>query len=196
MTKTSTTPSTGGRLIKTLEIVGALFIFVMMLHILANVVGRFAFNTPVLGTLEFVQYWYMPIVAFLGFMVAKHLNEHIEAPIIFDSLTWGNRRLLVIINGVLAIATALLFAYFTFEGQALHGLAIGATAGASTVPIWPVFFLPPVVYVVLSFQWALDVFRATRGQINQRDEADQVLATVASDDINEDNSDEKARPKS
>lgn len=183
MTENSSKPRFGARLIKILEIIAAAFIFVMMLHVLVNVVGRYAFNSPVRGTLEIVQYWYMPIVAFLGFIVAKHLNEHIEAPIIFDSLTWGNRRLLVIINALVAVATCLLFAYFTFFGQALHGLQIGATAGASTVPIWPVMFLVPIVYVTLSMQWAFDVIRAGRGQIVERDDADQTTATFVADDL-------------
>ncbi|HWK76302.1 TRAP transporter small permease [Microbacterium sp.] len=185
MTENSEKPGTGSRPIKILEIIGAAVIFVMMLHTLANVVGRFAFNFPVLGTLEIVQYWYMPTIAFLGFIVAKFLNEHIEAPIIFDSLTWGNRRLLVIVNGILAVVTCLLFAYFTFVGQALHGVETGATAGASTVPIWPVMFLLPVVYLILSAQWAIDVLSAARGRIDETDEADQTMATFVSDDMSD-----------
>jgi len=178
-------PTVGARIIKILEIVGAAFIFAMMLHVLANVAGRFLLNSPLHGTLEIVQYWYMPVVAFLGFIVAKHLGEHIEAPLIFDGLSWGNRRILVMVNGVIAVVTSLLFSYFIFTGSSLNGLEVRATAGASTIPIWPVLFLPPVVYLVLSVQWAIDVFRAARGQIDERGEAETALATFTSDEQHE-----------
>ncbi|MFU8945490.1 TRAP transporter small permease [Mycetocola zhadangensis] len=170
--------SVGGRVIKIIEVVGALAIFAMTLHVLANVVGRFFFNQPLQGTLEYVQYYYMPILCFLGFVVAKYLKSHIEAPLIFDNLTWGNRRALVIVNAGLAVVTTALFAYFTLTNEALHGLEVQATAGTSTIPVWPVYFLVPAVFIALAFMYAQDVVRAAHGEIDERNEAEAALDEV------------------
>lgn len=161
------------------RVVASVGIFALMIHTLANVVGRYAFNRPLPGTTEFVAYWYMPIVAFLGFVLAKQAKELIEAPLVFDNLTWGNRRMLVITNAAIAVVMCGLFAYYTFTGDALHGLKVGAVAGVSTISIVPVLFLPPLVFVILTCMYVYDIVRAFRGHIDvDRDEDEAAFGTV------------------
>lgn len=154
------------------NIIASLGIVVMMLHILANVFTRYLFNSPLPNTLEYVSFWYLPIVAALGFVLAKHANEFIDAPLIFDKLTWGNRRVLVIMFSGLGVVVCSAYAYFTFVNEALHGLKVQTTGGVSSLPIWPVFFLLPAVFLILVAMYLMDLIKAIRGDLGVHDTAD------------------------
>ena len=171
----------GSRALQVFSVVASIGILVMMLHVLANVATRYLFNAPVAGTLEMVSYWYMPVVTFLGFVLAKQADEHIEAPLIFDRLTWGDRRVLTVACGVVAAALCAAFAWFAFTGEALHGLERRTTGGVSTIEIWPVFFLPPVVFLILAVMYGSAVVRAARGQIDEPSSPGSALEAADSD---------------
>lgn len=151
--------------------VASLGIVVMMLHILANVLMRYLFNSPLPNTLEWVSFWYLPIVAFLGFVLAKHGNEFIDAPLIFDKLTWGNRRILVILFSVVGFIMCAAYAYFTFVNQAIHGFEVKTTGGVSSLQIWPVFFLGSAVFAILAVMYLRDLVKAVKGDIGIHDHA-------------------------
>lgn len=172
-------PTLVSRALRVFSIIAGVGIFAMMLHVLANVFMRYFFNSPIPNTLEVVSYWYMPIVAYLGFVLAKAAKEFIDAPLIFDSLTWGNRRILVIVFSIIGIGGCLLFAYFTFVDEALHGLATQATGGVSNLPIWPVFFLPPAIFVILAVMYGWDLVKAARGEIDEPESAEDALGDIA-----------------
>jgi TRAP-type C4-dicarboxylate transport system permease small subunit len=78
----------GGVALNAFRAISTIVVFALMLHTLANVALRYVFNSPLGGTLEYVSYWYMPIVAFLGMILAKQARQIIEAPILFDRLSW------------------------------------------------------------------------------------------------------------
>jgi len=169
----------GARALFVFQVISSVAIFVLMLHVLAHVFMRYVFNAPIQGTTEMVAYYYMPIVALLGFVLAKHAKEIIEAPLIFDNLTWGNRRILVVFSAGLAAIMTGLWTYFTFTEFALHGLKIRAVGGVSTIQVWPIFFLVPLVFLILCGMYVRDIVRAARGQIDEhRDEDEAAFGTV------------------
>ena len=151
------------------NVVASLGLMIMMLHILANVFTRYLFNSPLPNTLEWVSFWYLPIVATLGYVLAKHANEFIDAPLIFDKLTWGNRRILVMVFSAIGFVVCGAFAYFTFVNEALHGLRVQTTGGVSTLPIWPVFFVGPAIFAILAIMYLVDGVKAFRGELGVHD---------------------------
>lgn len=136
---------------RVLMAVGAVAVVVMMLHIVINAVMRSVNDTPLTGTNEYVTYWYMPLVALLGFVVAQRERMHTEASVLFDRLPRRNRTELHVLGLVL---TGLMCAGFAFFGwrEAVHNWEIGLTGGVVGVVIWPMTFLVPVTYAVLTVQ--------------------------------------------
>ena len=133
--------------------------FVMMLHIVANAVLRTWWRAPIDYTLEVVQYWYLPIVAFLGFVAAQLRGQHIAADLIYEALPSVTKRyVLAVVFGLCALASAG-FAWFGWE-QALHAYDIKQTAGISPVPSWPVYFLVPLAFGSLTVQFLAAAVRA------------------------------------
>src|SRR5690606_22861016 len=127
--------------------------------------------------------WYMLILAYSGFVAAKFAKQTMDAPIIFDKLNWGNRRLLMVFSHALVTVFCAVAAYFTLTGDALPAARIGKMAGASTLPVWPVLFIVPLVFGVLAVLYAIDTVRAVRGVFDEAPEDVQAVLAESEDEI-------------
>src|SRR5690606_18468278 len=108
--------------------------------------------------------------------------DMIEAPLIFDNLTWGNRRILVLIASAIGVVMCALWAYYGLQG-AIHAFEIKLQGGVSTIPVWPVHFLPPLIFVILAVMSGLEGVRALRGRIDTKHDLDEVaLGSLADSD--------------
>ncbi|GLZ11455.1 hypothetical protein Acsp04_16900 [Actinomadura sp. NBRC 104425] len=142
-----------------IEVAAVAVTFVMMLHITVNALLRSFADRPVPNTLEIVQYWYLPVVAFLGFVAAQHRGQHIAADLLFERLPQAGRRpvLAVVLAACCALAAG--FAWYGWQ-EALHAYEIKKTAGVSEVPAWPTYFLVPLAFAGLTAQFAAAAVRA------------------------------------
>jgi TRAP-type C4-dicarboxylate transport system permease small subunit len=122
---------------------GGIGILLLLLHVVADVASRHVLNRPLHGTLEISQYWYMPIIVFLGLAIAERTDQHISAPIIYDRLKPGLQLELAAIATVLSVLLLTGFAWFGFE-EAVTLMQQGAAGIVSQVPIWPTRFLVPL----------------------------------------------------
>jgi TRAP-type C4-dicarboxylate transport system permease small subunit len=178
---TSEDRKVGSRITAAISILGGAAIFAILLHTLANVVMRFFFNSPLPNAIEIVSYIYMLVLGYSGFLLAKFAKQTMDAPIIFDSLTWGNRRLLVIFASALAAIFCGATAYYTLTGEAIPGMLIGKTAGASTLVIWPTLFLVPVVFAVLAVSYVADTVNAVQGRFDDGSDLEAAFNEVAAE---------------
>ena len=142
-----------------IEVPAVIVTFVMMFHITGNAILRTFANAPLPDTLEITQYWYLPIVAFLGFIAAQHRGQHIAADLIFERLPHAVRPYVLALMFALCTVVAAGFAWFSWP-EALHSYDIGRTAGVSDLVSWPTYFLPPIAFAVLTLQFAWATVRS------------------------------------
>lgn len=135
-----------------IEVPAVIVIFVMMGHVVANAALRTWWDNPIDHTLEIVEYWYLPLVAFLGFIAAQHRGQHIAADLIYERLPTVVRGAVLFVVLVVCAVTSLGFAWFGWE-EAQHAHEIRMTAGVSTVPAWPTFYLVPLAFGSLTIQF-------------------------------------------
>lgn len=136
-------------LLNRILVVGAtLALVVMMVHIVLNVVLRVAFNRPIYGTFEIVEYWYLPVVALLGLVAAQLMREHIQVTAFTDLLPAGQRKIL---HGVALALTAALCLVITVMSLQLgiEDAAHRTTAGVTDIPAWPLQLAVPVAFLLL-----------------------------------------------
>lgn len=118
---------------------------VMMFHIVADVFAKYVFNSPIEGTIETVAGYYMVAVVFFPFAYVAYTEGHI----IVELFTRGLKpRVLMRIDGIVAIVTFIYMAIFTWktvEEAVLRTaqLEIWET-GTSMIPIWPSRWLIPI----------------------------------------------------
>lgn len=138
-----------------IEIPAVVVTFVMMVHVTANALSRTWFNHPFDNTLEIVQYWYVPLVAFLGFIAAQIRGQHIAADLLYEMLPSKAKRFVLAFVYVLTAVVCSGFAWYGWQ-EAQHARDIGQTAGVSDLVAWPTYYLVPLAFgsLTLQFFWA------------------------------------------
>ncbi|GAA1847392.1 TRAP transporter small permease [Brevibacterium marinum] len=138
-----------------LTITTAAAIIVMMVHIVVHALARSLFDAPIYGTNEIVEYWYLPIVALLGIPAGQLQKEHITVTMVVDRARSATAAVLKIFACILGALVSLAFAWFGLM-KALENTAIGSTADVSAIITWPVYYLVPIVFVLLAVLYILD----------------------------------------
>lgn len=141
-------PKLQAALIGVVDTVAAVALVAMMAHVLSNVFARSVLNTAVPNTFEFTQYYYLPILAVLGFVAAQHRGEHITAEVFYSLFSRGEKRMITAIASLTAAVVAFGFAYYTFD-RAQYAAGVGLEYGVTSLPVWPVLYLLPVCFAVM-----------------------------------------------
>lgn len=128
-------------LTKIASLMTTLCIVLMMLHVTADVVGRYMFNAPLPGTIVIVGHYYMIIVVFMALGVAEEKRAHISVEFLTDLLPKTAQSWVAVFSGVLTAAIFSLLAYSGFV-QAAKKTASGASMeqGSRLIAIWPSYW--------------------------------------------------------
>lgn len=137
----------------------ALALFLMMLSISADAIGRYLFDSPFQGNYEITGLYLMVIVTFLMLSPNHRDGSHVRIDFLagYFERRWGGRyRRLV---AALALVAFLPFtAYATIEGGEKI-LALETSLGAINYPLYLSYVWLPVGAAVLVLRLALDVVR-------------------------------------
>lgn len=134
----------------TLYFVG-LIVSVMIVHICADVAGKFLFTSPVTGTITIVKDYYMPIITFLPLAFVHKRGQHISVEIFTARLPHViQRHLYAWILGFSAVITALLAYYSGEEAFTKFRAGTFLIEQGVRVPTWPGRFCPPIGYGLFS----------------------------------------------
>lgn len=144
-----------------IEVPAVLVTFVMMAHISLNAIMRTWWRAPIDNTLEMVTYWYLPMVAFLGFIAAAQRGEHIAADLVYEMLPKVTRRFVLAVLFTVTAAVFFGFAWFGY-GEANHAREIGKTAGVSDLVSWPSYYLVPLAFGIMTIQFLYSAVKAIR----------------------------------
>ena len=127
------------------SLIGTVCIVLMMLHVTADVVGRYLFNKPLPGTIAIVGHYYMVAVVFIALGVAEEKNAHISVEFLTDLLPKTIQAWLSVLSGLL---TAAVFGLLAVRGysEAMKKTNIGAAMeqGSSMIPVWQSYWAIPI----------------------------------------------------
>lgn len=152
------------RLNKLLSIIAAVVMILMMLHVVIHALSRYFLNSPVYGTNEIVQFWYLPIIALVGIIAAQIQKEHITVTLVLERVRPGTAKVFRVFANIVAVLLSIGFAWYGLE-EAISSMALQQTAGATSIITWPTRFLVPVVFAILAIVFIVEIialFRAER----------------------------------
>ncbi|WP_319530186.1 TRAP transporter small permease [uncultured Cohaesibacter sp.] len=131
--------------------VGAAAIFLMMMHITADVIGKFVFNRPLPGTIPIVSQFYMVIAAFLPLAMVEKLTGHISVEVLYATFPKSVRGILTVLATALGVVVFAALTWATW-GEAVKKFNIGAFSYEQGVkiPVWPSYFILPAGAGLLS----------------------------------------------
>jgi len=126
---------------------GSVAVVLMILHVTADVVMRYAFNSPLPATILFVSVFYMIAVAFLPLSSVEQNDAHISVELVYDLLAgwmqWGLRAL----SHLLSIAVFGALAWRTgAEALTRHAAGTSAVEAGMRIPTWPAYFVLPLAF--------------------------------------------------
>lgn len=124
----------------------------MMLHVVADIGGKFLFNFPVEGTVEIVEIYYMVLVVFLPFAYVTRTTGQIEVELFTRNLKGRKLAILEVCLGVVILLYMILMTWKTGE-DAIDKTLLGEIreAGVSFILAWPSRWVPPLSAGVMAF---------------------------------------------
>jgi TRAP-type C4-dicarboxylate transport system permease small subunit len=155
------------------SLIGALCILLMMLHVTADVAGRYLFNSPVPGTIVTVANYYMVIIVFIAIGVAEEKRAHISVEFLTDLMPAGVQKAFALLAGVLTVwvATILMIGGY---GEAMKKTISGAKMeqGSRMVEVWQSYWLVPIGAGLMALIAAYRIVTMVTGARNGLNETD------------------------
>jgi TRAP-type C4-dicarboxylate transport system permease small subunit len=158
-----------GRLLRGFGLISSAATFLTMLLVVANIIGRYLFNKPVTGTLEFTESL-LVLVIFCSVALTQYDGGHIRVNLVTRRLPKRVQRILTVI----AMLTGC--AFFTWCSYAAWIFAAQSYSfneqewGEIVFPLWPMKFVVFVGIALLAFQFLLDAIAETMMPIAADDE--------------------------
>ncbi|PTY38673.1 C4-dicarboxylate ABC transporter substrate-binding protein [Saccharospirillum sp. MSK14-1] len=148
------------RLETALTLVGGAVILALVFVAVANVLGRWLFNMPLRGYIDWVEQL-MAVFAFFGIAYCQRLGGHIRMDLVIGALKGRRLWLAEFTSVLLMLAISIILAY----GSYLHFLR-AYTNGDSSIdiglPTWPAKLVVPVMLTLLSLRLLLQLWGYAR----------------------------------
>lgn len=153
-----------GRLLTACGLIAGIVLMAVMILVVANVLLRYLFNTPISGTLELTE-GALPLIVFLSLAMTQYEGGHIKVVLLTRALPNSAQRVALVLA---MFAGAVFFAWTTWAGfaAAIKSLAIGEIQrGSIRYPIWPIKFAVAAGMGLLSMQFFVDALVAALGGV-------------------------------
>lgn len=169
-------------LTKALHYVSGALLVGLMLMIVANIVGRWAFNRPVRGTVELTEIAMVGIV-FLGFAYAQVREDHIKVDLVYDKLGRRGRMVLGVFAAIVSFATVAVMAWRLYDYVGVLE-ASGRTTSSLSLPLYWVAWLGVAGLIIYAVGVIVTGFDRTRtpGDHDSGGEPQMPIDLPASDD--------------
>jgi len=143
-----------------LNLIGGLVIFLLVFLATANVLGRWIFDMPINGYIDWVEQA-MAFMAFLGIAYTKRLGGHIRMDIMVGHLKGRVLWLVELFSIILMFLVTLVLIY----GSYLHfwrAYTIGDSSLDINLPTWPAKLVVPIALSVLALRLILQMWAYMR----------------------------------
>ena len=151
------------RLCATLMFIGGLGAVAMMLNIMADVVLKLFWNTPIQGTIEFSSYYYMVFLVMLPMAFVEMQDQQISVDLVFNHFpNWLQRASMVLT----CAASAAILAVMTWRTglDAVRAISVGEVVmGGREVIVWPSRMILPIGFGLASIAALIRAGMALRG---------------------------------
>ncbi len=128
----------------------------MMLLVTANTLGRYVFNSPILGALELTEEL-MVFIVYLGIAYTQFMKAHINIDIVVTRLS---ERSQLVCEAISMFLACILFALIVWQGTLsmieayqVHELTVGSVE----IPLWPAKLMVPFGSLILCVRYIIDI---------------------------------------
>ena len=156
------------RLIGLFTLLGMVAVGLMMLHITADVAGKFLLNAPIPATITIVSNYYMVVLAFIPLAFAESRRGHISVEVVTELMP---ERVQHHLYSWIYLISATVFAALTVrtwqEAQVNHETGTFIMEQSTKLITWPSYYILPVgcalMTVVVIYRFAIYLTGARDG---------------------------------
>jgi len=127
--------------------IGMVFVILMMLLTVAHGIGRYVFNSPILGLVEMSQFM-LVLVIFMLMPYTEIKKNHLVIGLIVDRMPQKGQA---IINSIMYIFSLLVLGVATYRAfeRGVFQIGAGQTSMFLRIPHWPFFFIVCLCWLLL-----------------------------------------------
>jgi TRAP-type C4-dicarboxylate transport system permease small subunit len=137
--------------------IAGLAILLMACLSLTNALGRTWFHTPIYGANEISSSWLLPALVLLAIPGAQVWKEHINVALFIEHLSARSLAWTKVLTCLMCAAISAAFAWYGFV-HAVDQTSVQATAGITSIPSWPAYYLVPVSFVLSTLVFLVDAW--------------------------------------
>jgi TRAP-type C4-dicarboxylate transport system permease small subunit len=147
-----------GWIVRAANLISAVCVLIMMVLVIADIFGRYLFNSPVPMTYE-VGSFLMVFIVFLGLAYTQRTGAHIRVEFFTLHLPPRVRCILDMVASVLGLLLYLIIVYQSFIWSYTSWQVGDYVAGLVNIPRWPSQFVVPLGSALLCLQFIADIMR-------------------------------------
>ena len=151
-----------GRISRFLAYLGALALFAMMCLTMADVVGRYLFNAPVLGAFELTEYLVL-IMIFSFLAYTQSCGSHVSVDLVVSHLPKKGRIYIELFNHVVCLLLMALIGWMGLE-RALELKATGEISPNLSIPHYPFAIFLVIGCTVMCIEYLRDLIRLVKSR--------------------------------
>ncbi|MBE9372901.1 TRAP transporter small permease [Saccharopolyspora sp. HNM0983] len=148
--------------------IAALALLAMIVVSVTNALGRTWWGVPIYAANEISSQWFLPLIVLLAIPGAQVWKEHYTVSILTERLKPRSLALLKCLGYAASAAVCASIAWFGLQ-EALEKTEVLATAGITSLPIFPFYYLVPVSFVFVTVAFICDAvlaFKHPDGDLN------------------------------
>ena len=144
-----------------LSLAGAAVLFAMMLLTTVDVACRYLFNSPILGSLEIIEFMVVLVVFFfLG--ITEREGAHVRVDLVLSTLSSNPRRGLKVFTLLLSLAIMALITWMTGV-QAMETAEVGEYSSILHIPKSPFVWAVGLGCLAMCLELVRQIVRVLRG---------------------------------
>ncbi|WP_199258002.1 TRAP transporter small permease subunit [Paracoccus binzhouensis] len=140
-------------------------VLLMMVHVMIDVIGKYAFNAPLPGTAEVVAAYYMIACVFLPLAWVEAAGGSIVVEVVYEKVPPHAQAVMLKLADMVSVVYYAILGWFSW-GVAVHAWRIGETVdGIWRITTWPAKFLLPFGFLLAVVVILLRLVLGDRGRI-------------------------------
>jgi TRAP-type C4-dicarboxylate transport system permease small subunit len=151
-----------GRVSSLLAYVGAFSLFVMMCLTAADVVGRYIFNSPILGVFELTEFMVLILIfSFLAYSQSQ--KAHVSVDLLVMRFPKKLQNYVELFNHTICLILMALITWMGFN-KALELREVGEASPNLQIPDYPFVFFLAFGCLVVCIEYIIDLLRLISGR--------------------------------
>ncbi len=143
----------------TLSRLGCAALFAMMGLTVVDVVGRYVFNSPILGAFELTSFLVsIMIYSFLGY--AQSQKSHVTVDILVNAFPQKAQSIVKLFNYIVGLIIMILFSWKGIE-KAIEAMETGDSPMNLPIPIYPFVFFLAFGCAIVCIEFIRDILRTS-----------------------------------